>query len=178
MKTRRWIAVSAMLAIVVAASCDRASSPVSPVSSLSAPTNADGLIANTLRDLHLLTCTPLPADSTTVAIGPSGGVVTVGPHRLIVPRGALDSVVNITATVLSDTVNVVRFQPSGLTFRWPAWLQLSYANCRGLGVLLPHRVAYIDNAFNILDLLPSLDNLFRQRVSAPVRHFSDYAVAW
>jgi hypothetical protein len=113
-----------------------------------------------------------------VAVGPDGGVINVGPHRLIVPAGALDSVVNITATVQSDTVNVVHFQPTGLQFQVPARLHMSYANCGVLGVILPHSVAYIDRSFNVLDLLPSLDDVFTQRVSAGLHHFSDYAVAW
>ncbi|MGH7653551.1 MAG: hypothetical protein ACREN6_02705 [Gemmatimonadaceae bacterium] len=172
MKTRRLIALSAVLTIVVAASCDRGSSPVSPA------TNVDALFVHPLGNIQLLACTPLPADSTTAAIGPRGGIISVGPHHLVVPRGALSSVVNITAIVPSDTVNRVVFLPSGLTFRWPARLEMSYANCGVLQRLLPHRIAYIDDAFNILDLLPSLDNLLRQRVSARIHHFSDYAVAW
>jgi hypothetical protein len=172
MTTRRLIAISTVLAVMAAASCDRGSTPVSPA------TRSDALLGGILGNVSLLTCTPLPPDSATVAVGPDGGVINVGPHRLIVPAGALDSVVNITATVQSDTVNVVHFQPTGLQFQVPARLHMSYANCGVLGVILPHSVAYIDRSFNVLDLLPSLDDVFTQRVSAGLHHFSDYAVAW
>jgi hypothetical protein len=172
MTTRRLLAISTVLAVIVAASCERGSAPVSPA------THSDALLANALGNISLLTCTPLPPDSTTVAIGPDGGVISAGPHRLVVPPGALDSVVNITAVVQSDTINSIRFLPSGLQFQRSARLHMSYANCGVLGALLPHSIAYIDESFNILDLLPSLDDVFTQRVSTGLHHFSDYAVAW
>jgi len=40
------------------------------------------------------------------------------------------------------------------------------------------RVAYVDERLGILDLIPSLDNLFSKTVTGSIRHFSRYAVAW
>lgn len=126
----------------------------------------------------LLACRPLPADSTTQVIGPDGGTVVVGPHQLRVPEGGLTAPIAITAVAPSDTVNRVVFGPAGLTFQRPVWLSMSYANCGAAGWFLPKRVAYTTDALEIIELLLSFDNRLAQRVSAPIRHFSTYAVAW
>jgi len=106
----------------------------------------------------LLACAPLPADSVTQVVGPDGGTINIGPHSFTVPAGALDSAVVITAVSPSGLVNRVVFQPAGLHFRHAAQLTMSYAN--------------------ILYFLPSLGRTQSQTVTASVRHFSDYAVAW
>ncbi|HET8625388.1 MAG TPA: hypothetical protein VFM14_17645, partial [Gemmatimonadales bacterium] len=90
----------------------------------------------------LLTCTPLPEARTEQTVGPAGGTILVGPHRLVIPAAALTSPVLITAEAPSDSVNSVRLLPHGLTFApgKPAKLTLSYANCSLLGQLLPKRI--------------------------------------
>jgi hypothetical protein len=128
--------------------------------------------------IGLLTCTPLGYDSVTQTIGPEGGTIQVGVNTLWVPQGALDTAVSITAVVTPDTVNRVRFQPEGLTFQQPTALIMGYANCDLLGSTLPKRVAYTTDALQILDYLPSLDDLGSQTVRGWLRHFSDYAIAW
>ena len=126
----------------------------------------------------LLSCTPLPYDSVTQAIGPAGGTLQVGPHVLVVPEDALDSSVAITAVAPSDTVNRVQLYPEGLQFHHQAELMLSYANCNLLGSLLPKRVAYVSDALGILDYMPSLDDASSMTVRGKLDHFSGYAVAW
>jgi hypothetical protein len=148
-----------------------------------APTAVQAPSKNLERDLlqplwGLLSCTPLPADSVTQVIGPAGGTINVGPHTFTVPAGALDSAVAITAVAPSDVVNRVVFQPSGLWFQQPATLTMSYANCGVLGGWLPIQIAYVDDLLNIRYFLWSIDNFQSQTVTARVRHFSEYAVAW
>ncbi len=126
-------------------------------------------------DAGLVGCTPLPAASASALIGPAGGTITVGPHSLVIPAGALASAVTITADAPSDSVNVVNFGPQGLTFAVPAQLTLSYANCGPLSGL---EVAYTDSSLCILELLPSVDDVTGQAVRADIHHFSGYAVAW
>lgn len=126
----------------------------------------------------LLQCTPLPYDSTSQTIGPDGGTVQAGPHTLVVPAGALAEPTTITAVVTPGPVNAVRFGPGGLQFDQPAALTLSYANCDVLGSVLPKRIAYTSDVLEILDYLPSVDDLLAQRVTGELHHFSDYAVAW
>jgi hypothetical protein len=143
-----------------------------------AETTADQDLRRRVEQVSLVSCAPLAADSVTQAVGAAGGVIAVGPHRLRIPAGALDSTVAITAIMPSDTVARVRFLPEGLTFAQSATVELSYGHCVLAWVPVSRRVVYVDELLDILDILVSLTNVFRRTVSAPVDHFSDYAVAW
>jgi hypothetical protein len=113
-------------------------------------------------------------------VGPAGGTLTVGPHRLTIPPGALSAPVLITAEAPSDTVNSVRLKPEGLTFApgRPAQLTLSYANCSLLAQLLPGHIAYTTDLLQILSYLPAIDDLLSKTVTGSLPHFSRYAIAW
>jgi len=126
----------------------------------------------------LVRCSPLPPDAVSQTIGPEGGTLYIGPHRLAIPPGALDAPVEITAIAPADTVNRVTFGPQGLTFQRPASLTMSYANCDALASLAPKQIAYTSDALAILELLPSVDDLLSQTVTGQLEHFSDYAIAW
>jgi hypothetical protein len=131
-----------------------------------------------LQATGLLPCAPLPTATATQTVGVTGGVIRVGPHTLAIPAGALGAPVTITGTAPSGNVNRVQFQPEGLVFQRSAALTMSYANCSLLGSLLPKRIAYTDDALDILSYVLSVDNLFGKRVTGTVNHFSNYAVAW
>ena len=138
-----------------------------------------GTVAGTMKaldELHLLSCSTQPYAVTTKVIGPQGGIVTVGTHRLVIPAGALDQSVTIKAEQVPGNVNSVRFSPEGLQFALPASLELSYSNCSPL--MISKRVVYTDENLRILDLLPSLDLLRFKTVTGVIKHFSRYAVAW
>ncbi len=126
----------------------------------------------------LLTCSPLAYDSVTATIGPDGGTIRVGPHALAIPAGALALPTTITAVVPSDSVNVVQFQPEGLQFSRDVALTMSYANCNLLGSLAPKYIVHTTDALQILEYLPSVDDLFTGTVTGQLQHFSDYAIAW
>ncbi len=128
----------------------------------------------------LLACTPQPYASGDATIGPEGGTLVIGAHKLTVPAGALSAPVLITGEAPVGTVNSVRLFPEGLQFAAgkPASLTLNYANCPLLGSLLPKRIAYTTDALEILSHLVSLDDLLNKRVTAGLEHFSRYAVAW
>ena len=134
-----------------------------------------GLIDN-LKNLSLLSCSPQNYVSVTKSVGPAGGTIVVGTHRLVIPQGALTRTYTIRAEQVRNRVNSVRFSPEGLRFAKPAKLTLSYANCSPLLVL--KRVVYTDELLRILELIPSLDNLKTKTVTGDIRHFSRYAVAW
>jgi hypothetical protein len=171
MKQHRSRILAVVIAAITVASCDGALTPTAPVASVSA--------RSSLLNLDLLACTPMTADSVTQSVGSEGGTITVGPHELVIPAGSLDSTVSIRAIAPSDTINRVIFHPDGLEFGQPATLRMSYANCSGLGVLLPlRRVAYVDSSLSILDILGSVDNVFSKKVTTHLQHFSDYVVAW
>jgi len=173
MKARRLIA--AVLLLVVALACtDR-----TPTSVPAAPAPDASLIGGLLGATGLLKCSNLPYASSTKTIGTLGGTISAGPHKLVIPPGALLSPTTITMTAPTGLgVNAVKFQPEGLRFIAPAVLTMSYSNCSLLGKLLPKRIAYTDDNLNIISYLLSLDNLFSKYVTGKVNHFSDYVIAW
>ena len=128
--------------------------------------------------LDVVRCTPSAYDSVTQTVGPGGGTIHVGATTLSVPAGALDTAVSITAVAPSDTVSHVRFEPQGLTFLQPASLTMSYANCNTTQSTAPRRIAYTTEALQILEYLPSVDDVSTQTVTGELHHFSDYAIAW
>jgi hypothetical protein len=151
----------------------------SPTAPTTAPAPDASLIGGLLGPTGLLRCSDLPAASVTRTIGPLGGSLTVGPHLLWIPPGALAAPTSITATLVTGQgVNAVRFQPAGLQFRTAAALTMSYANCNLLGTLLPKRIAYTTSTLQILEYLLSVDYLFSKNVTGKVTHFSEYVIAW
>jgi hypothetical protein len=137
----------------------------------------------------LAVCRPLPYDSVTQTIGPEGGEIEVGRNKLVIPRGALRAPVSITAVAPSDTVALVRFQPSGLRFQATALLMMKYDNCRVPETVTP-RIALVTDALNVIEVLtsgadsPGANRLTkgpkqgRRLVVGQLEHFSNYAVAW
>lgn len=173
MKAIRFLMV-ALVVCVIASCSDRAPTAPAPL-----PAPDASLIGDLLRPTGLLQCSALPAASVTQTIGPTGGTITVGPHVLRIPAGALDQPTSITATLDTQRgVNGISFQPEGLRFATPASLTMSYANCSLLGSLLPKRIAYTTNLLNIVEYLLSLDNIFTKKVTGRVPHFSEYVIAW
>jgi hypothetical protein len=144
-------------------------------------TNSTGELTNTVvgklgSATDLLTCSPQPHAITKTTVGPNGGTILVGTHKLVIPRGALTKEVRITAEQVTGSTNSVRFKPEGLNFRKDAALTMSYENCAL--VLLQKKIVYTDENLKILEVLRSLD-LFRSKtVSAPIDHFSRYAIAY
>lgn len=126
--------------------------------------------------LNLLSCSALPDDKSSTWIGPNGGTIRFGASQLSIPRGALTSYVQITAEQVSGDVNSVRFSPEGLKFAKPATLTMGYSNCEQ--VKAPKQIVYTDESLNVLEILKSKDSSRGETVSAPVNHFSRYAVSW
>jgi hypothetical protein len=164
--------LNAILGVVIGASAC-AGTPTAPGEQTAPAYSLDGLVSAVL-----LSCSPLPASSTSVVVGSEGGIVSVGPHTLVIPPGALSAPVAITGEVVTGSVNSVRFSPSGLQFAKGATLVMSYRNCSGLGMLLPKKIVYTDELLNLLDVLRSLDLSSQKLVSAQIGHFSRYAVAY
>ena len=163
--------------LTVAAACSTADDRLGPtVPAAPVQVEPSASLADLVRSLHLLSCTAQPYAVKTQTVGSAGGTIVVGTHRLVIPAGALASPVQIKAEQVTGLVNSVRFSPDGLKFAKPATLTLSYGNCSPL--LLIKRVVYTNELLGILELLPSLDDLRTKSVSASIRHFSRYAVAW
>jgi len=172
-----------LLAVSSCSTVDRISGPQSPAVALDmAEVGDSGPATRRFPSVGLaralLACPEEAEASGEKEIGPEGGTLQIGPHQLVVPAGALDSVVRITGTVQPDSVISVQLSPEGLTFNQPARLTLSYASCPLIPFLLPKHVAYTNDALDILQVLPSSDDLLGEQVSADLDHFSRYAVAW
>jgi hypothetical protein len=133
-------------------------------------------VGGVLSVTDVLTCTEENYAVAEQTIGPDGGQIKVGRHVLEIPKGALSKSVRIKAEQMSGRTNSVRFSPEGLKFAKSAELTLSYKNC--VIVLLPKRIVYTDESLNILEVLRSLDLFQKRTVSAPIDHFSRYAVAF
>ncbi len=184
------VAVFALAVMLAAftASCSSDALPTGPSSQTGQPAVSpllglpigDVLGGTTDAVTGLLACAPQPYASASKVIGPDGGTLLVGKHSFVVPRGALKENVLITAEAPEGNVVSVRFGPEGLKFnsRFQPKLTLDYSDCGLLANLLPKRIAYTSDELSILDLLPSTDDLLHERVSAPIKHFSRYAVAY
>jgi hypothetical protein len=141
----------------------------------------DGLtstVAGTLGNVtDLLLCSPQKYAVTTGTIGPKGGEIVVGSHRLIIPKDALSRKTEITAEQIRGKTNSIRFSPEGLRFEKPAELTMSYDNCAV--VLLQKKIVYTNEKLKILEVLKASLDLFKKKtVTAPIDHFSRYAIAY
>ena len=133
-------------------------------------------LSSTLSSLELLTCQSLPYATATATVGREGGMIRVGKSTLVVPPGALASPVTIKAEQMPGSTNSIRFSPAGLKFARSARLTMSYDNC--LLALPTKRIVYTSEGLKVLELLKSLDLRLARAVSAPIDHFSRYAIAY
>ena len=127
---------------------------------------------------EMLSCAPSRRLATTKTIGPAGGTIRVGTHKLVIPPLALASNVEITATQVAGSRVQVEFQPHGLTFARDAKLVLSYEHC-SVPENYPLDIVYINDTTGV----EILRTLFSEgdegaRVKAQLEHFSNYAVAY
>jgi hypothetical protein len=196
MKIRPWVVIIA--AVAVAFGCGRSPTAPAQLSAPNQPRFASAIQPTT--GIGLLACSNLPSAAVTRVIGPDGGSLRVGPHTLVIPAGALDRTVTITAEIDGGlgqsllvklptkgnpkkdfvAVNAVRFKPK-LKFETPAYLTMSYANCdvAGLGSVGPG-VVYTNPVLNvILERVASIaSDPGLRTVTVRIGHFSNYAVAW
>ena len=118
-------------------------------------------------------CIPRAAQVGTATIGPSGGELAVGTHRLIVPPGALTEMVQISGTSPSDSVPKIFLEPHGLRFKRPAGLILDASNC----VNVPD-IVYINEIGVASAPIAAIYSTLWRTIAAPLDHFSGYEVAF
>lgn len=166
------------VALFVVGSC--ADSPSSParlpsgaVAGLSAKTHDEEHVPNG-HAYGLVKCDGRGPRTGAAVIGPAGGVLHVGPNALIVPAGALEATVAITARV-ADTVAAIEFEPHGLRFDRPVLLIL---DTRGCDVRAEQRpvLLYLDDDGEARETINGNQNDHKHRFSAPIVHFSVYAI--
>ncbi len=125
---------------------------------------------------RLLTCDPLAYDADTKIIGPEGGDISIGPHKLSIPKGALKEYVLITGEMPVSLLVSVKLSPHGLRFKKSPELMLSYKHC-DRSPQFEERVVYLDDLNRIVEWPKSKDSAAGE-VFARISHFSRYAVAW
>ncbi len=119
-------------------------------------------------------CTPRDPQYGTATVGPSGGELDIGPHRLVVPPGALQQTVEISGTVVEDAATpTIDLEPHGLQFKKPAGLILDASNCTDVP-----DVVYINEIGVVSDPIAAVYSNWWHTIAAPIDHFSGYAVAF
>jgi hypothetical protein len=147
---------------------------------LTAPETAPGGVQPEALTLTALTsrfpsCMPLPAATSEATIGSSGGTLSAGGHTFRIPAGALKIPVTITMEAPSDTIPSVKFSPAGLVFdpyHLPT-LTLNYRNCAVPMGAVP-KIVFTTDRFTVLENEGGWN--YNGVVSAPIRHFSRYAI--
>jgi hypothetical protein len=174
----RWLlSIVAGGVLLVGAGCSSTDeSPAGPSTGAPEAALLSSPLSSTLFSLDLLTCTSLPYAAATATVGREGGTIRVGKSTLVVPPGALLSQVTIKAEQMPGAANSIRFSPAGLKFARPARLTMSYDNC--LLALPAKRIVYTTEGLRVLELLQTLDLRLSRTVSAPIDHFSRYAIAY
>jgi hypothetical protein len=186
---RRYARLS-LVALGFLLACGEPTAPVAPVAKPTAPVVAPNanLIGNVVNGLlnvtngvttligDLLPCSVTTDQWNTASIGPNGGRLNVGPHSLVIPRGALSHQTQITAHAVRGNNVRVEFSPSGLQFSTPATLTLSYGVCSPKSNAV--QVVYLKDDQHVTETEPSKDYRSKKYVDATIRHFSSYAVAY
>jgi hypothetical protein len=122
---------------------------------------------------QFVACVVSDQSSGVAQIGPSGGVLYVGPHRLIVPPGALTQTVELSGVVQPGPILAIQFYPEGLQFQKPAGLVLDVSGCGGP---VPD-VTYIDEQGGLQEHIRAMYSTWWHTIAAPLDHFSLYAWA-
>lgn len=172
---------TATMVAVLTLACTGTDAPTAPsTESARAVTDSSKLYLPIVTPLvqGLVACPRQDYARTVQTVGPNGGTINVGGHRLVIPRNALTRNVTITAEAPADYVASVKFQPEGLQFAKPARLTLDYSDCPLARLDLFKHIAYTTDLLSILDLLNGTDNILTAKISADLDHFSRYAVAW
>ena len=184
--TRRFASILALaLAAVMLTSCADEPMPSAPPAPQIAPDpsligdllgGVTGTVGELVNTLDLVSCNVRTTHTGSAEIGPMGGVVWVGPHRLFVPPYALTQKTRISAVAPAGRFVQVEFQPEGLTFRRPTLLTLSYSECSLLSPL-KLKIVYVNDKLEILEVLPTVTSVLTRTANAPVDHFSRYMLA-
>jgi hypothetical protein len=181
--TRRFAPIFALaLAAVMLASCadDHAppTAPIAPNPSLLGDVigGVTGTVGDLADGLGLVSCNVKKTYSASQVIGPNGGLLRIGPHQLYVPPKALKANVRISAEAPAGKYVQIAFEPQGLKFERKTALTMSYAECSLLSPL-KLKIVYVNDRYEILEVLPTLTSVLTRTATAPVDHFSRYMLA-
>lgn len=113
-------------------------------------------------------------NQSSAVIGPAGGQVRLGKHRLVVPAGAVSNNVTFTMSYASESGIAVDCGP-GRTFQIPVLLTLSFKDTQYDGDLDPSDldIFYLPPGGSPIPE-PSIVDLTDKSVTASIDHFSRY----
>jgi hypothetical protein len=183
--TRRFASLFAIaLAAVMLTSCaDDHALPTAPVAPVAPNPSLIGGLVGTVTDvvggvlnLGFSECPTDRTQSGSALIGSAGGTVRVGPHRLQVPRGALNKTVRISGVAPKGDYAQIKFEPEGLKFKRPTTLVMSYDGCR-IEELPQLRIVYVNETLEIITVLPTTTNRRDETATTHLDHFSRYMLA-
>jgi hypothetical protein len=123
----------------------------------------------------LLYCEPQQYRADVRIIGPEGGRLRMGPHELLIPRGALSKYTVITGEAPSSMLVDVDLLPHGLQFQKPVRLTVDYNHCSRTP--RNKRVVHVNQDLQILEYQKSWDYYDYEYIYGWLDHFSKYAVA-
>lgn len=130
-----------------------------------------------LLAVNFARCEPLPTAGETKRVGPKGGTITMGKHKLLIPAGALAAEVAITGTAPAGSLREVQFAPHGLKFLKPVRLTMSVDKC-----ILPDaataEIVYTAVTGIVVEREPSNHDKVTKLVEGWTDHFSGYVVAY
>src|SRR2546428_1502338 len=93
-------------------------------------------------------------------------------------RGGRGAPVRIQAEIPAGySGNYIQFKPDRVVFQQPASLTISYSNC-SLAKATQLKVAQVSDMLQIIQYVPSTNDLDAHTVTGQLQHFSNYAVAW
>lgn len=181
MKPYRRVLHVLMLAAVGMIACDR----TDRVGDLTGPTPQFTQTEDGVRILR--TRTPLPGDVTFVTASPvssGGGIMYFGTHSLLIPENAVNSATYFSATIRAGEIMKIDLRawtPNGTpvsTFNVPVKLGLDLSTVADDIPDWTKVVVVYHNPNGILEVMPSVVNATLKRVTAQLKHFSDYSPGW
>ena len=171
---RPKIVISSLILAAIALACGDSTRTMGPT----APSFWSGggkSAAHEQATYHLATCKPRSPHFNSAGIGPNGGVLQVGPNKLVVPAGALDHHQTLTGEVDSLDVVNIEFGPEGLQFEVPAQLTLNTNGCAIPDGAMP-QIVYVQDGV-ITEVIPSVFDAIHNKITGPIHHFSGYSIA-
>ena len=202
-RRRTTLRAIAAIALTALAACGEATTgPLSAPQAAASKPNAgllgsvfgllDGvvtLLTSPLRAKALTRNSAIAAQSTTATIGIAGGVITLPGAGLtvVVPPGAVSTPTAITVSAPAGKAVWYEFAPHGIQFSVPLQLTQDLRGTNYSSLLSPPlKGAYmVDGSQNtttntalVTEVITSTLDLFKTKVTFPVRHFSGYMVSW
>lgn len=173
MMRRRFTALALVVSIAACGSTDTTAPPLRATAGASRDLHdgrmVPGSMGNAESSGQPVACTVPAALTGSALIGPSGGELDVGPHRLIIPPGALTAVTLVSGTVPAGSTIRIDFEPEGLQFKKPAGLILDASSCAGVP-----NVVYLNEDGGIEEHIEAIFSNWWHTIAAPIDHFSGY----